>query len=613
MCGLLGFFSPKVLMPTAGARRAATAIKHRGPDDEGFVVQTANGLLALRGVDTISELGHLPELESVPAAHLLLGHRRLSIIDLSAKGHQPLVIEGGRYVIAFNGEIYNYLELRGELQALGHRFDTESDTEVALKSWAQWGGEAFAKFNGMWAMAIWDQSQQRLLLCRDRFGVKPLYIANRNGVLYFASEIKALLSWDGLSFTPKRNSIRRYLDKSLLNCDAATFWDGIEELEPGSWMELTGEGRAITGRYWHVVPAEINYKGREAEELFANLFRDSLRLRMRSDVEVGTLLSGGLDSNAIVGGLFGQNLAQGNQFCSFSAVFDESKFSEERYIDGMVKRYSLKAHKIRPDPEILKKDFNALLDVIEEPFRSLSVYSQFKIYQHIQSQSRVKVVLNGQGADELFGGYSGHYYYLFAELITSGKIGRFIDEVSRFQSGRRVSLSEIAIGLLVAMKNTRFGRESLNAKLLEEVQYSPLREYLRYDDRTSMAAGIEARAPFMDYRLVEFAFTLPSQYKIYQFRNKVIVRDYASRFVSPDIVNRKDKMGFVSPQETWQKEQLRPLFDESFARMRRHDQYFSGRKAHSAYNDYQRGGTQRWEVIWRYFCLYRWLERYGFE
>lgn len=613
MCGLIGFFSPRAAVSTVGASAAAEAIRHRGPDDEGFVVQTAHGLVALKGKDTISELADLPCIESVRAGQMLLGHRRLSVIDLSEKGHQPLVLDGGRYVIAFNGEIYNYLELRDELQRLGHRFSSGGDTEVALRAWIQWGGDAFSKFNGMWAIAIWDQSTRRLILCRDRFGVKPLYISKQNGALYFASEMKALLSWAGLSFAPNQNSINKYLEKSLLNSGAETFWQEIEELKPGTWLELCGDGRVTVGEYWKIASREIDYKEGEAEEIFASLFEDSLRLRMRSDVEVGTLLSGGLDSNTIVGSLFKNELVQTKQFRSFSAVFSESEFSEEHYIDDVVKRYPLISHKIRPAPAELQEDFDALLSAIEEPFRSLSVYSQFKIYQHIRSQTGVKVVLNGQGADELFGGYSVHYYYLFAEFISRGKFINLVDEMIRFQAGRHVSFAQITIGLLAALKNTRLGRENLNAMLLDEVRYSPLCEYLRYDDRTSMSAGIEARAPFMDYRLVDFAFTLPSRYKIHQFRNKVIERNYASSFVSADIVNRRDKMGFVSPQEAWQRGVLKPWFDIGFDRMRQHDRFFSGAKAHSAYKDYQQGGKQGWEKIWRHFCLYQWLKRYGFE
>ncbi len=613
MCGLIGFFSPRSAFSVAGASLASKAIRHRGPDDEGFFLQSESVAIELRGDDTIQELMDLPHIESVQSGNLLLGHRRLSIIDLSKMGHQPLVLDKGQYVIVFNGEIYNYPELRLELQRLGHRFVSEGDTEVALRAWIQWGGDAFTKFNGMWAIAIWDQSKRNLILCRDRLGVKPLYITKQKGGLYFASEIKALLSWAELSFNPNQTSINKYLEKSILNSGRETFWQEIEELKPGTWMEFSGDGRVTVEEYWNITPQECDYKEGEAEERFASLFEDSLRLRMRSDVEVGTLLSGGLDSNTIVGSLFENELVKAKKFRSFSAIFSESEFSEERYIDDVVNRYPLICHKIRPNPAELQEEFDSLLNAIEEPFRSLSVYSQFKIYQHIRSQTGVKVVLNGQGADELFGGYSVHYYYLFTELIARGKFKNFLDEMTLYRAGRNVSLVQITIGLLAALKNTSLGRKNLNAMLLDEVRYSPLCEYLRYDDRTSMSAGIEARAPFMDYRLVEFAFTLPSRYKIRQFRNKVIERNYASSFVSADIVNRRDKMGFVSPQETWQRGVFKPWFDLSFDRMRQHDRFFSGAKAHTVYKEYQQGGRQGWEKIWRYFCLYQWLKRYGFE
>lgn len=613
MCGIAGFFSSNIRLPLCGVEAACRLMRHRGPDDEGFVALSLNGLGHFRGLDTVVELNHLPRLENLSETQLLLGHRRLSIIDLSVDGHQPLVDASSRYAMVFNGEIFNYLELRAELETQGCVFHTHSDTEVVLQAWIHWGRAAFNKFNGMWAIAIWDQMDRRLILCRDRFGVKPLYIARQHGALYFSSEMKTLLAWPGLAFEPSQSAISNYLDACLLNHSVGTFWTGIEELPPGSWLEINGEGREASGLYWLFEPHEIAYCPEEAEEKFAALFEDSIRLRMRSDVEVGTLLSGGLDSNTIVAGLYKLGLIEPGKFKSFSAIFSEEQFSEEQYIRATLSKIPLAPYMIRPDPNDLRDDLKKLLYHIEEPFRSLSVYSQFKIYQRMHTDTRVKVVLNGQGADEMFGGYTGHYFYLFAQLVKRKQYIGVLDEMRRFASGRGLSYINIAKQFARTWLSVRGNSDCFSSRLFSEVRSTPLREYLKYDDRTSMSASVEARTPFLDYRLVEFAFSLPMEFKIHKFENKKIERNYARKFVPTVIVNRQDKMGFVSPQEIWQKRELAPWFDQTFERIKQHKTYFPGAHAASLYQQYRNGKYNGWDHIWRYFCLMHWMEQNGVE
>ncbi len=585
-------------------------MRHRGPDDEGFIALSRNGLEHFKGLDTVDELSHLPQLECLSETQLLLAHRRLSIIDLSVDGHQPVVDAGNRYAMVFNGEIFNYLELRAELEAQGCVFHTHGDTEVVLQAWIRWGRAAFNKFNGMWAIAIWDQQDRRLILCRDRFGVKPLYIARQQEALYFASEMKTLRAWPGLSFEPSQSAISSYLEACMLNHSEGTFWTGIEELPPGAWLEIDREGREASGKYWLFEPGEITYRQGEAEEKFAAIFDDSLRLRMRSDVEVGTLLSGGLDSNTIVAGLYKLGLFEPGKFKSFSAVFQEEQFSEEKYIRETLSQIPLDSYMIKPDPDALRADLNKMLFHIEEPFRSLSVYSQYKIYQRIGSDTGVKVVLNGQGADEMFGGYTGHYFYLFSQLAKRQQYIRAVNEMRRFALGRGYSYYKIAKQFASTWLHTQ-GNDCFNARLFSEVNGTPLREYLKYDDRNSMSASVEARTPFLDYRLVEFAFSLNSDYKIMKFENKRIVRNYAKPMVPAGIVTRQDKMGFVSPQEVWQKRELAPWFDQTFERIKQHKTYFSGKHAASLYQRYRNGKYAKWDHIWRYFCLIHWMEQNG--
>lgn len=609
MCGIAGFFSPYEKKKLQGVVAAFNLMRHRGPDDEGYIV-SLNGIRHFKGDDTVPGLKYLPHLETQSDAHLLLAHRRLAILDLSVHGHQPLVDESGRYAMIFNGEIFNYLELRSELEAFGHKFKTHSDSEVALEAWKFWGKKAFSKFNGMWAIAIWDELENRLLLCRDRFGVKPLYIARQNGVIYFSSEIKTLLAWPELKFSPSQSAIDDYLSSCMLNHEVGTFWEGIEELPPSSWLEIDSTGRERGQIFWSINPGEVDYEPGEAEEKFSEIFEDSLRLRMRSDVEVGALLSGGLDSNTILAGLHNCNLIVPNKFKSFSAIFDNEKYSEKSYIEKSLKSFPIDPYYVLPSPYKLQDDFKRILYFIEEPFRSLAVYSQYKIYEQIKRETKVKVVLNGQGADEMFGGYSSHYFYLFSQLINQKQYVKAFNEMRLYVRGRNSSFLN-TLKQLINVKKQAKSTNCFSEELFSQVNGSPLREYLKYDDRNSMSASIEARTPFLDYRLVEFAFTLASEYKIYNFENKKIIRAYARKIVAPEIVNRKDKMGFVSPQEIWQKQELAPWFDQTFERVRLHTTFFDGPAAASLYQKYRQGKFNRWDLIWRYFCLMHWMEQHN--
>ena len=612
MCGIAGFFSPTDQLSVSGVDVACQLMRHRGPDDEGFIALTPSGLECFKGEDTILDYADLRHLSDLSETQLLLAHRRLAIIDLSADGHQPLVDKSGRYAIVFNGEIFNYLELRAELEILGCVFHTHTDTEVVLNAWIQWGRSSFSKFNGMWAIAIWDQSLKRLTLSRDRFGVKPLYIARQNNALYFASEMKTLHAWPGLAFQPNQTAINEYLDFCLLNKNEKTFWEGIQELKPSTWLEFDASGKEINGEYWNLNPSEVEYKNGAANEEFARLFEDSLRIRMRSDVEVGALLSGGLDSNVIVAGLYKQKLIANNGFKSFSAIFDDEGFSEEKYIRKTLNKVPLVSYMVSPNPNDLQEDLSKLLYYVEEPFRSLSVYSQYKIYECIKGDTSVKVVLNGQGADEIFAGYTSHYYYFFIQLIRRGHFTHAIKEMNKFSNGRQVSYFKMVKQLARIWLSTN-GKNCFTDILLDEVGVSPLREYLKYDDRNSMSSSIEARTPFLDYRLVEFAFSLPPRYKIDNFINKNIERVYAKKIVASEIVNRSDKMGFISPQEIWQKRELSLWFDNTFEKIKKHNTYFSGECAASLYQQYRSGKYEKWDHIWRYFCLMHWMEQHGIE
>lgn len=606
MCAIAGFYSPNKMIPTHFIEDFLNVMRHRGPDDEGYVAVSAEIFKSYRGKETIKSLESLPEIGELVNANLLLAHRRLSIIDLTADGHQPLVEKSGDYIISFNGEIYNYLELRQELTNLGIEFQTKTDTEVIIKSWIVWGHNCFSKFNGMWAIAIWNNITKKLTLSRDRFGVKPLYITKSDGCIYFASEIKSLLSLKNIKFEPNKNTIKKYLNSCFINTDSSTFWDSIEEVLPGVILEIDNKGIIKTKNYFNLEVNENKYNLKSANEQFKKLFESSLHLRMRSDVEVGSLLSGGLDSTTIVAGLNEIKKLDFERFKTFSAVFDEEEFSEEQYIKQTNEKYNLDGIFIKPDVNFLKSDMEKLFFHIEEPFRSLSLYSQYKIYQVIKDKTNVKVVLNGQGADELFAGYTSHYYYYFKDLLKLSKFKKAKAEIKKFKENRNLSWMHVFYKLLKIII-TDF-RTDFEQFLVFNVKKSPLREYLKYDDRTSMSSSIEARNPFLDFRLVEFAFQLEKDCKINNFQNKIIVRNYARGKAATSIVERLDKMGFISPQEIWQKNELKYWFDEVFERFKYHTTYFSGMKAYEFYGKYKCGVHNKWDKVWRYFCLMIWLE-----
>lgn len=607
MCGITGFFSPSNPINTARYYAAHSLVRHRGPDDEGFVA-TVNGVLtSFRGDDTISFFHALSHIETVNNSTLVLGHRRLSIIDLTYQGHQPFFDPERNFCIVYNGEIFNYIELRDELKAQGVVFQTHADTEVVLHAFISWGTAAFNKFNGMWAAAIYDVRRAKLVLTRDRFGIKPLFYSIHKGTLSFGSEMKFLHAFAGRTFAVNESSVRNYLDRNLLNHSDATFWSGISELEPGHFLEFSGSGTHIQ-QYWTYRPAATVLSVDDAVDKFTHLFEDSLKLRMRSDVEVGTLLSGGLDSTTIVCALNKLGYVGDHNFKTFSAVFADERFTEKPYIDKTTADVSVQPYFVCPRPEDVDADLMRLLYHIEEPFRSLSVYSQFLIYHMIKRETGVKVVLNGQGADELFGGYRPHYFYFFAELAKKARIAQLTREMllyRKYRGDKTLSLLKGTIRQWLAALGTP---NFFNVMTFRELSFSALREYLKYDDRNSMAFGIEARVPFLDYRLVQFAYSLDARFKINGFVNKRIVREYARAMVPAPILERKDKMGFVSPQEFWQKNELAKLFADEFAGIKAHGlfDFLDVGKLVSTYNAYRDGSNNDWGYIWRIFCLSRW-------
>jgi asparagine synthase (glutamine-hydrolysing) len=630
LCGISGLANFNYPVSLAGYCQAHLRLRHRGQDDEGFWVACGADSKAYRGDDTISEFATLPHIRQIDAANLVLGHRRLSIIDLSRGGHQPMSDSLGRYIMVYNGEIYNYIELRHDLEQAGQQFISQSDSEVLLAAFAQWGADCFNRFNGMWSLAIYDVRQQRLVLSRDRFGIKPLYYALVDKTLYFGSEAKFLIP-----FLPqlRMNQARaiEYLVHNLVDHHPETMFEGIHQLMPAHYAVWDRSGLTEQA-YWRLPDRQHPLGLKEAAEQLTDLLTSSVALRLRSDVPVGSLLSGGLDSTTIVcivRQLLDQQNAN-NEFHFFSAVFQEEAFSERRYIEDTVAQTGMSIHWIYPDPEKLLETLPQLLYHQEFPFRSLSVYSQWEVMRHVH-QTPIVVLLDGQGSDEIFAGYTAHYYALIAEYVRRLQPAQALHyarvllaqrDLAPFQILAVVTNELIKASPLRALKRFHVPyltcpyrpsegwvrqKDIFRNALVHDLTFSALPEYLRYEDRNSMAFTLESRLPFMDYRLVEWAMSLPPELKIEGAISKRVLRTIARPLIPAAVAERTDKMGFVSPQQDWQRDVLQPALDAAFAQdLQMMFSFLDGKQVKEIYRQYRTGQIDNWAWIWRVACLTWW-------
>jgi asparagine synthase (glutamine-hydrolysing) len=439
MCGIAGAWKRDgSLLGAAELRPLLDRMRHRGPDDEGcLVIESATGRVTpLAGPDTPEALGLEHAATSSTRGDLLLGHRRLSIVDLSPRGHQPMSTAEGKMWITFNGEIYNYIELRAELKSLGHEFRSGTDTEVILHSWAQWGSEALHRFNGDWAFALADLRESGrpvLWVARDRWGVKPLYIVEREKALWFASEAKALLG-HAAPFVPSREAVLKFLAMGALPAGdgTKTFFEGIEQLPPGHALRVTPESTERIA--WYDLRKATEAQEEFAEERAIPVLGDevtrAVKLRLRADVPVGSCLSGGVDSSSIVGTmttLLKQD--RGGAVHTFSAVYrQQGSHNEVDWIREAVKHSGATAHETFPDEQPLTEVFDRLVWHQDEPFQTASIFAQWCVMQEARANG-VIVMLDGQAADELFGGYQpGTYQEQFLEWLGKGRWVEFARE-----------------------------------------------------------------------------------------------------------------------------------------------------------------------------------------
>lgn len=600
MCGIAGQFcidgkAPDPALLSAMGERLA----HRGPDGEGTHIRGNAGLV----------------------------HRRLAIIDLSDEGLQPMTNEDGTLWIVFNGEIYNYIELRDELIAKGHRFHSHSDTEVILHAYEEWGADCLPRFNGMWAFAILDETSGGLFCARDRFGIKPFYYTLAGGSYLFASEIKALLAHPGTGTAPDEEILGTYLAWGVQDHSERTMFEGIFQLLPAHAMRVSSTGLQEPFRYWDLkVNAEIA-DGIPDDTVAAGLrehLTGATRIHLRSDVPVGTCLSGGIDSSTLT--VLINNLIRdeapasvGARQKTFSVVFCDKRFDESRYIDEIVAATGVDAHRTEPTPDRLWDDIGRLVYMQDEPFGSLSIYAQYCVMR--LAKENVKVVLDGQGADELLGGYLAYqgsywrglirsFHWLAAAREVLGSVrhhGGFFRSAPGQLLARRKRRGLLAIDVPPL---DRYGG-SLPAILHRELTSTNLPALLHYEDRNAMTFSIESRVPYLDYRFVEYVASLPLDQKIRSGVTKFSLRNAIRGIVPESVRCRMDKMGFVTPEEIWMKEDLRPFVLEvisspSFAARK----YWNATAVIKNYLAFLEGRGRYSPELWRIVCTELWFRQF---
>ena len=571
MCGIGAIVSRT---PVRGyvIREMMDLVRHRGPDDEGYLTVAApDAAAALYGGPATPPDAFASGLAFSPTRHiedardafavLALGFRRLSILDLSVRGHQPMCTPDRRYWIVFNGEIYNYRELGDELARLGHRFVSHCDTEVFLAAFAEWGDACLSRLNGMWAAIIYDAVRAEVVACRDRFGIKPLYYwVAPDATACFASEIKQFTAIPGWRATVDTGRATEFLSTGLTDAGDATLFDRVFRLPPGGLARVRlsdvasrADGRLDIHRWYDLHPAPFNGSFEDAAAECRRLLTDSVRLMLRSDVPVGSCLSGGLDSSSIVCLSHQLLLAQGvtGRQHTFSAVAPSTPLDEGPWIDEVVRATGVDAHFVTPDVVDLEAVGARLSWHQDEPVTSTSVVAQWRVFE-LSAARGMKVMLDGQGADEAFAGYHSFLWPYLAGLVRAGHLADACREVAalkrRHGHGAFLALRAVARALLQG-RESEFG--SVAALSHAQLTRSNLQMLLRFEDRNSMAHSIEARVPFLDHRVVEFALGLPDAFKLGGGVTKRVLRAGMSGVLPDRIRDRVDKLAFDTPESQW--------------------------------------------------------------
>lgn len=585
MCGIAGYYLINRQESSPHLAFAMTrAMAHRGPDDEGItLIAPSQESLDLSTEHTAGAPYPLAKLERAEgfAHHLAMGHRRFSIVDLSKAGHQPFWTDDRRLCLTFNGEIYNYVEVRERLEQLGWTFKTNSDTEVLALAYLQWGVDCFSELVGFWAVALYDTRSGAVLLARDRIGKAPLYVYSGNGGVWWSSEIRPLLqSQPPDTFHVRSDSVAYFVQYGIRDAHDATFYQEISTFPRGSYAWIGQDGSMDPIAYWRLPEHRLSERDLSVQEatseLKSRLF-DAVRIRMRADVPVGFELSGGLDSSALVAMA---SQVPGATMHAFTVSYPGYDGDEEVYARRVVDHFGKRIHYSIIEPE--ETDFfdhaDHYVGLMGEPFHSPNIYSNFRI-QQAMARDGIRVSLNGAAGDEVFAGYAGDYYYSYLNhLARTLQIPQLAQELVHFSEGGKSPLQVAArsarvVRSLVMPRKLRpplpfFYRAPLRLpqgvvspqptishdiqqKMIELMGPWRMNYWLRASNQSFMGVPIEVRAPFLDHRIVDFAFQLPLGYLIRDGWFKWILRQAVNDSLPQEITWRKVKSGFPFPLRSW--------------------------------------------------------------
>ena len=615
MCGIAGILNRKEFVQPEQIKRMTDSMSHRGPDAEGFFVDR----------------------------ELAFGHRRLSIIDLSEAANQPFEDDTGRYVIVFNGEIYNYAEIKPSLS--DYPFRTNGDTEVILAGYIKWGAGCLYRLRGMFTIVIWDKQERELFIARDRLGVKPLYYYHDENRFVFASEIRAILSIGNINRKIDHTALTEYFRYQSVGFPFSPV-EGIRQIEAGTWMHIKN-GEIGLNKYWD--PTVNNYDfeftdKKEVEQKVKELMLQSVKRRLVSDVPVGAFLSGGIDSSAVVGLMVEAGDASPN---TFNISFDESEYDESKYASIIAKKFNTRHTQIRMQPEVILDELTNALDAMDSP--SGDGINTYVVSKAIHREG-IRVALSGVGGDELFAGYPIFNHYISLQKKNwlwkmpkslrngfSGFLGKGEkkDRMRQFLSAAspaientypilRQLLSPVDLKELTLLKvsDQHTLAQQLNSKscaLAKLPFYSQVTaaEYMGYTQQTllkdtdqmSMANSLEIREPFFDQDLVEFVMSVPDSFKAPVYPKSLLVESLKP--LLPDEIVHRKKQGFVFPWKEWMKKELRSFCETHINLIAQRD-FIQGDQLKKTWNRFLSGDPDiRWQQIWLFVVLDYWMEKNG--
>lgn len=628
MCGIAALLKSKAIAcPASVVDRMRDEVAYRGPDDKGSVFLVSGG----------SGWAEVPPSGS--GWQVGLGHRRLSILDLSSAGHQPMLYED-KFWIVYNGEIYNYLELRNELERLGHHFRSSSDTEVILAAYAEWGPACFSRFRGMWGLVIIDCYRNEAIICRDRLGIKPLYFWEGPGVVAIGSELKQFLAVPGFRARLDCAVAAEYIQTGYED-PKRTFFRDVQPVQAGCWLRISLKTLkpSEAESYWHPDQVQVSVTdGEEAGRLFARKLQECVKIHLRSDVPVGCALSGGLDSSSIALLADAQRNNEGNALHTFTVTFPGHRSDEREYVDAVLRHIHASPHFVTPTPEGFLEDFDRFQWIQDEPVGGFSQYAGYSVAR-LTRQAGVPVSLNGQGCDEILSGYWQTYFLHLRDLWREGRV---LELTSHFVGALLGDGNPTLVNQIPAMARryrartkpplqVRFPHSAIKkrgevlknvlalsplSRRVHEIRSMFLPQLLKWDDRNFMAFSVESRYPFLDHELIELCLSFDPRVLYHHGWVKYPLRTGLRNTLPPAIIQRRSKFGFETPEDQWLTGFLRPKLEEWLKSTRPVWEYIERR-------DVQRLADETWRLrgrreehckdLFRIFAFDRWLDIFSVQ